>query len=123
MRLIGLVLVLAVTGCAAPEPPPSTELDSPSPSSEPAPPDGISRDEAVDVALGALPDQAWRVVRADAGRLGQVRPDWAQTDWGRDLSADLRVWNVVLRSGDVSAGVVLDFVDGAVYDTIVGIAN
>ena len=121
LRSIGLSVVLVLVGCAAPAPPESL----PASAASSAAADGISRTEAVDVARDALQgvDEDWDVVLAEAGPLGQVRPGWEESEWGRDLPADIRVWRVVLVAGELSAEVVLDQVDGLVYSSIVGIAN
>lgn len=84
--------------------------------SAPAPPDGISRDDAVDAARGVLPDaEGWEVLVVEAGPLGQVEPGWEAYEWAHDLSADLWVWRVFLARGDKGAQVMIDFVDGSVY--------
>jgi len=121
LRSIGVSMVLVLTGCAAPE----VNESAPAPAASRAAADGISRSEAVDVARDALQgtEEEWDVVLAEAGPLGQVRPGWEDSEWGRDLSADIRVWRVVLVAGELSAEVVLDQVDGLVYSSIIGIAN
>ena len=65
----------------------------------------------------------WDVVLAQSGPLGQVRPGWDEQEWGRRLSADAPVWRVVLAADELSAEVVIDFMDGSVYSSIMGIAN
>lgn len=105
--------------------------DGPEPSASAPPnetpdetPAGISREDAVDAALNALEDTAeWEVAVAEAGPLGQVRPGWEDYEWGRGLAADVLVWRVFLTSGDLSAEVVMDFVDGSVYGASQGIVN
>jgi len=90
----------------------------------PAPPDGISRTDAVDAALGALPDAGeWEVLIAEAGPLGQVVPTWEDYEWAGDVTADRWVWRVFLARGDRGAEVVVDFVDGSVYGVIDLILN
>ena len=65
----------------------------------------------------------WDVVLAQSGPLGQVRLGWDEQEWGRRLSADVPVWRVVMAADELSAVVVIDFVDGSVYSSIMGIAN
>lgn len=124
MVSIGLALVLILSGCAAPALP-SSERVSAASSPSPASTDGISRNEAVAVAREALrpAGEDWDVVLAKAGPLGQVRPGWEELEWGRGLSADRPVWRVVMVAGELSAEVVIDFVDGSVHSSIMGIAN
>jgi uncharacterized lipoprotein YmbA len=107
MRLIGLFIVLILAGCGGPEPPVSTAG-----ASLPT----ISRSDAIAISRVQLQDvgEAWEVVLAEAGPLGQVRPGWEEYGWGQDLDAELRVWLVVLVNGELSAEVVLGFVDGSV---------
>ena len=94
------------------------------PSAAPAPSDGISREEAVDAARAAVPDaDEWEVTGATAGPLGQVAPYVEDTDWARDLSADLWVWQVSFVRGDRGVYVVIDFVDGSVYGKVESIIN
>jgi hypothetical protein len=87
--------------------------------------DGVSRNEAVDIARDALRGAGddWDVVLAEARPLRQVSPGWQELEWGRGLSADLPVWRVVMVVGELSAEVVIDFVDGSVYSSTMGIAN
>lgn len=109
-------------GRFVPEPEPSTPATPDGTPDETAA--GISREDAVDAALDALEDTAkWEVAVAEAGPLGEVRPGWEDTEWGRGLPAALLVWRVFLVSGDLSAEVVIDFVDGSVYGWTQGIAN
>jgi hypothetical protein len=99
---------------------------SPTPApSAPEPSDGISRKDAVSAARDALPDaEEWDVHVVEAGPLGRVAlSGWADSDWGRGLSADLWVWRVFLVRGDRGADVVIDFVDGSVYGITEGIVN
>jgi hypothetical protein len=137
MRWFGLALILVVTGCASPQIPESPEPslrsspDSPSQmesaeqsaSLETPSPVGISRKEAVEIALEALQGETWAVVRADAGPLAQLRPDWSTYEWGKDLPANVRVWRVGLVSGELGGEVVIDFAAGSIYSAILGIAN
>jgi hypothetical protein len=118
---IGLAIVLILSGCAAPTVRSSAHASPRSSAST----DGISRNEAVDLARDALrgAGQDWDIVLAEAGPLGQVSPGWAELDWGRGLSADRQVWRVVTVAGELSAEVVIDFVDGSVYSSTMGIAN
>ncbi len=67
--------------------------------------------------------EEWQVDAVTAGPLRQVVPEFESYEWARDLPADLRVWRVGLESGDLSALVVTDFMDGRVYGVVVGIAN
>jgi hypothetical protein len=101
VRSTGLAVVLILTGCAAPALQ-SSALVSSSPS---ASTDGISRNEAVDVARDALRQAGvdWDVVLAEAGPLGQVRPGWEEAEWGHGLAADMPVWRVVMAAGELSA--------------------
>jgi hypothetical protein len=145
MRSIGPVLLLVLTSCAsaAPESVPTALASGLSVPTSPAEPsenaaeptagptsfpdpalaDGVSGDEAVQIARDALVDEPWVVVGLTAGSLGELRPDWGDYEWGRALSADLRVWRVSLRSGELTAQAVIDAADGSVYTAIQGIAN
>ena len=102
---------------------PGQELQSPSTPVESA---GISRDDAVEAALdaaGAMVAEDWQPDSVIAGPLGEVLPDRDRYDWARNLPSDLQVWRVGLVSGDLSALVVTDFIDGTAYGVVVGIAN
>ena len=124
MRSIILAVVLIITACAAPAPesPASTPTESAVSS---APADELSRDEALDVAREALQamGEEWEVERNQAGPLGRVRPGWEELQGGHDLSADLKVWRVVLSSGSLGAEVLIGLGDGEVYSSVGGIAN
>jgi hypothetical protein len=113
---------LLSTGCGAiSEPEPSAPTGSP-----PARSEAISREDAIEVARDAASDvvaEEWQIDAVTAGPLGQVVPDLEHHEWARDLPTDLRVWRVGLVSGDLSALVVTDFIDGSVYGVVVGIAN
>ena len=129
MRSIGVALVLILTACASPvdSPPAPESPESPVSSPEP-PPSGtgeISRDEAVDLAREELRHIAdgWVLVLAEAGRNGEIRPRSEGFEWAGGLSAGDPVWRVVMAAGNLSAEVVIDFVDGSVYSSTVGIAN
>ena len=82
-------------------------------------------DDAVEVARAAMREASedWRVVLAEAGPIGRIRPGWQDYEWGRGLSADLSVWRVVMVDGELSAEVVIDRMDGSVYGSVIGIAN
>ena len=85
-------------------------------SSATAPPDGVSRNDAVDVACGLLPDgESWEVRGVEAGPIGRDISMWEEQEWAHDLSADLWVWRVSLLKGDRGVDVVIDFVDGSAY--------
>jgi hypothetical protein len=120
--LIIAMACLLLAGCAtAPEPEPSAPTASP-----PAPSEGISRADAIEAAREAASQmvaEEWQIGAVTAGRLGQVVPEFENYEWARDLPTDLRVWRVGLVSGELSALVVTDFVDGSVYGVVVGIAN
>ena len=112
---------LLLTGCGGPAPEPSASAASP-----PALSEGISRNDAIEVARQAASEMAaeeWRIGSVTSGPLGQVVPEFEDYEWARDLPADLRVWRVGLVSGELSALVVTDFMDGHVYGAVVGIAN
>lgn len=121
-RLLVSIACLLATGCGTlPEPEPSAPTGSPT-----APSEGISRTDAIEAARDAASDvlaEEWQVDAVTAGPLGQVVPDLEHHEWARDLPTDLRVWRVGLVSGDLSALVVTDFIDGSVYGVVVGIAN
>ncbi len=129
MRSVTLSLVI-LCGCAAPglesSPRPSTgSTASPAPAARTAPPDGISRDEAVDIArdeLGQIGED-WNVVLAETGPIGRVRPGWQDEEWGQRLAGDVPVWRVAMEAGELSAEVIIDLMDGSVYSSILGIAN
>jgi hypothetical protein len=111
---------LVLAGCGT-EPEPSAPT-----ATLPAPSEGISRNEAVEAARDAASNMVadeWQVRAATAGLLGQVVPESEKYEWARDLPRDLRVWRVSFVSGDLSALVVTDFIDGRVYGVVVGIAN
>ena len=79
-----------------------------------APSTRISRNDAVDVACDALPDdESWEVRGAGAGPIGRDISMWEEQEWAHDLSADLWVWRVSLLKGDRGVDVVIDFVDGS----------
>lgn len=109
-------------GCATP-----SEPQPPVPTaSRPAPSETVSRNQAIEAALGAaggVADEEWQVRSATAGTLGQVLPEREHYEWATDLQSDLPVWGVSLMSGDRSALVVLDFTDASVYGVVLGIAN
>ncbi len=121
-RSIIAIACLLLAGCAAlAEPEPSAPTAAPS-----APSKETSRDDAIELARNAASDvvgEEWQVDEVTAGPLGQVVPELERYDWARDLPTDLRVWRVGLVSGNLSALVVTDFVDGSVYGVVVGIAN
>jgi hypothetical protein len=95
---------------------PAAEEPEPFP---PAPPDALSKDDAVDAARDAVPGaEEWRVADVRAGPLGQLDFLWETYEWADDLSADRWVWSVFLTRGDQGARVVIDFVDGSVYGVI-----
>ena len=123
-RLTGLVILLVVVACTAPAPSSPAAATS-TPSRSAASTGGITRDEAVEVARTALrtAGEDWDVVLAEAGPLERVRPDWHAAEWGGSLTADLRVWRVVMVAGELSAEVVVDSTNGSVYDSVIGIAN
>ncbi len=81
--------------------------------------------EAVDLARDALrpAGEDWDVVLAQAGPLGRVMPTWEGHDWGRALGADRPVWRVVMASGELNAEIVIDFVNGSVHGSTIGIAD
>ncbi len=81
----------------------------------PAPTDGISKNEALDIAYDAVPEMDGRDVVAEAGAVAHVVPGWESYEWLRDLNPDRWVWRVFLVNGDRGAEVVIDFVDGSVY--------
>jgi hypothetical protein len=123
MRPMTVAVVLIVTSCTAPAP--SSPAASAAVSMPPASVAEISREDAIARAHAALREAGgvWDLVRADVGALNDVRPGWEETEWGRGLSGDLRVWRLGLRSGSLSAQVILDAVDGTVYGSIIGIPN
>ena len=118
----GVVLVLA--GCAS-DAPSSTEPAPPEPSPSATAAQEISRDEAIDLARAALRalGEDWEVVAATEGTVRQVRPNWKDYPWAERLSGDLRVWSVAMVSGDLSAQVLLDPLDGSVHGYVAGVAN
>jgi len=79
----------------------------------------------LDVAREALREVGddWRVVRVESGALERIMPRWREYEWGRGLAADLPVWHVVMVAGEINGEVLIDFVDGSVYGSVVGIAN
>lgn len=79
-----------------------------------APPHGISRQEAMEIAREALPAEEWEELFANAGPVGQYN-QWGGFEWAADLPADLWVWTVSVSRGGGAVEVVIDFVDGRVY--------
>ena len=124
VRLTGLAMLIVVTACAAPSPS-SSAAETSTPSRSPAPPAGITVDEAVAAARAAVRGSGadWVVVLAEARPLARVRPDWQASEWGGDLPADLRVWRVLMVAGSRSAEVVIDSIDGSVYDSVITITD
>ncbi len=131
------VFCFVVASCANPDAPSSAVSNEPSQSrqssyepshSSLAPstaPSAISREVAIELAHEALRESGedWSLVRALRGELMAVRPGWEETSWGRDLSGELVVWWLQLRSGDLSAEVVLNAVDGTLLGSVSGIAD
>ena len=96
---------------------------TPGPSAS-APPDGISSDDAANIARDSVEDgEGWEVVVVNSGPLGQFMPDWELQEWAGDLSADLWVWQVFLVRGDRGAHVWIDYVDGSVHGITRSIVN
>ena len=123
MSPISLLLLVMMSACAAP---PAASLPPQSASAAAvAPPDGISREEAVDAALEAVGPlgEDWTVTQAQVGAIGGIRPGWRDEEWGQELLGDLPMWRVALAAGELGAEVIIDFADGSVYSSIVGIAN
>ena len=80
------------------------------------PSNGISLVDAVNAARDVLPNgEELDVIVVNAGPLGQLLADLGPQEWASDLSADLRVWQVVLARGDRAAFVWIDYADGSVY--------
>ena len=100
------VIAMVVTGCGAPiasaSAPPAAASNT---ATSPRAPTEISREEALDLARDALRKTGvdWRVVRAQAGGLAPLMPEWETTEWGAALAGDLRVWHLALASGELSA--------------------
>lgn len=91
----------------------------------PRPADGITRQEAMEVALEDAPeaDEAWVVAVADAGPARDFIFDMDATDWARDLPPEQWVWRVFLVSGDEGRDVFIDFEDGTVLGVMSLIVN
>lgn len=88
------------------------------------PPDGISRQEALDAALGSVPEaDAWEVRAVTAGPVDEVGSMWQFDEELGDLPPDLWVWRVYLVRGDRGVDVAIDFVDGTVYGDVELIVN
>ena len=122
MRSVILVACVVLGSCATdsdPEPPPEASSASPASSA------GISRDDAIEIAREAVSAMAteWQVSAVTAGPLEQAVPEFESYEWARDLPTDLPVWRVALTSGELSALVVTDFMDGRVYGVVAGIAD
>jgi hypothetical protein len=83
-----------------------------------APPEGIARDDAIEIATGEIPDdEGWELLDAFDGPLGEMAVDPDSQPWARDLSPDLWVWNVEFIHGDRAFAVFLDYADGTVLGT------
>jgi hypothetical protein len=81
----------------------------------PSPSDGISQQDAVDVAMRAVEeDAAWEVITVRAGTIGELEPFWDDAEWPAGVTSQRWAWAVFLVSGDRGAHVTVDFVDGAV---------
>ena len=128
----GLVICLAIamfaSSCATPEhsEPGLSSRPSPSPSTASSEaPREISQEEAIEAARDALREAGddWDLVSTEHGELEAVRPGWEETPWGHDLTGELRVWILVMRSGDLSAEVVLDATDASLYGSTIGVTD
>jgi hypothetical protein len=99
---------------------------TPYPSSTP-PAGGVTRAEAVHVALATLDDpDGWKVTVRDPGPIGQVLPfvlDNGYYEWVKDLRPDRWVWVVGMIRGDEGIDVVIDYVDGTPLGTVEYIVN
>jgi len=85
---------------------------------------GLSSEDAVDVALGELPDEEeWEVISATAGPFGGLQLTEDNYPWAAGIPSDLWVWNVFLVRGDQGLDIVVDFLDGTVYGTVEYIVN
>jgi hypothetical protein len=124
VRSLSVVLALVLTGCAQPALE-SRGASSAGPSAQLGSAAEISRDEAVGRARDALREasQSWSVVLAEAGPLEEVRPGWEAYDWGRSLAGSVRVWRVVMSADGLSAEVLIDASAGAVYGSVIGVAD
>ena len=91
----------------------------------PRPADGMSRQEAMEVALDEAPeaDEAWVVAVAEAGPARDMIFDIDSTDWARDLPPEQWVWRVFLISGDQGRDVFIDYENGNVLGVMSSIVN
>jgi hypothetical protein len=91
----------------------------------PRPADGMSRQEAMEVALDEAPeaDEAWVVAVAEAGPAPDMIFDIDSTDWARDLPREQWVWRVFLISGDQGRDVFIDYENGNVLGVTSSIVN
>jgi hypothetical protein len=100
--------------------PPPEEPEAPAPRPE----DGITRQEAVEVALEEVPEgegwELWGAVPAAVSEL-HLTPDSAP--WSTELTDDHWVWLVQFAREDVMLDVYVDYVDGSVLGTEQGIFN
>ena len=89
------------------------------------PADGISEDEATDIARAELsqPDD-WTLSATEAGPLeGMMSGTYMDQGWARDLPPDRWVWRVFFIRGDAGLDVIVDYLDGAVLGTAQYIIN
>ena len=87
-----------------------------------APPGGISKVTATDIARAEVPEPSeWEIAHVEAGPIGRVEPHVLEDDyyeWARDLSPDRWIWRVYLVRGDEGMDVLIDYLDGSVLGMV-----
>lgn len=84
---------------------------------------GLTEALAIEVAHAVAPQTIGRaVVVATSGPLADVWPDAVALDWAQGLSPDMPIWYLyfVSKEEQRSSIVVLDYVDGTVYEVTNG---
>jgi hypothetical protein len=81
---------------------------------------GLSKAEAVEIARQAAPQSAdYPITVAEAGPASELVAD---TGFAEDVPGDRWIWYIVLDNGGALSGegsiIVIDYVDGRVYDVV-----
>ncbi|HEU4864260.1 MAG TPA: hypothetical protein VFU44_10895 [Candidatus Limnocylindria bacterium] len=98
---------------------------TPFPSTTP-PANGLSEAEALEVARAHLDEpDTWRIAVSESGPIGRVLPYVLDGgyEWAQDIPADHWVWRIFAVRGDEGVDLVIDYVDGTLLGTTLGIVN